>query len=139
MLHNIPIASPLLRPVVSVLHRFQQIPEPPDQQLIFQDCRNRSSGHQRTSDPLPRLVSSSFDFALRLFLYCGVTYVLRKMRAQDHIEGRSHLSGDDPRRAEMVVAPADRAGAAPNSGMADTLQEAKVALAMRYEEVMRRK
>jgi hypothetical protein len=39
-----------------------------------------------TSPPLPRLATSTFDFALRLLLYWGMTYALRKMRAQDHIE-----------------------------------------------------
>jgi hypothetical protein len=39
-----------------------------------------------TSPPLPRFATSTFDFALRLLLYWGMTYALRKTRARDHIE-----------------------------------------------------
>jgi hypothetical protein len=45
---------------------------------------------KRTSDPMPRLAAASLDFVLRLFLYWGMAYILHKIRAQDHIDGRHH-------------------------------------------------
>jgi hypothetical protein len=87
-----------------------------------------------------------------------MTLILRRMRAQDRIEGREPVdTGEDdyavvdetrigriyrePIHGEMkwhwflqtVPAPA------PNSGMADTLDEAKAAIARRYAEVNRGK
>ena len=87
-----------------------------------------------------------------------MTLILRRMRAQDRIEGREPIdTGEDdyavvdetrigriyrePIHGEMkrhwllqtVPAPP------PNSGMADALDEAKAAFAKRYEEVRRGK
>jgi hypothetical protein len=87
-----------------------------------------------------------------------MTLILRRMRAQDRIEGHEPVdTGEDdyavvdetrigriyrePIRGEMkwrwflqtVPAPP------PNSGMADTLDEAKAAFAKRYEKVKRGK
>jgi hypothetical protein len=87
-----------------------------------------------------------------------MTLILRKMRAQDRIEGRKPVdTGEDdyavvdetrigriyrePIHGEMkwrwflqtVAAPP------PDSGMADSLDEAKAALTRRYEEVKRGK
>jgi hypothetical protein len=45
---------------------------------------------KRTSDPMPRLAAASLDFVLRLFLCWGMAYILHKIRAQDHIDGRHH-------------------------------------------------
>jgi hypothetical protein len=46
----------------------------------------------RTSRPLRRLAVGSADFALRLFLYWGMTCVLRKMRTQGNFEDRNSFS-----------------------------------------------
>jgi hypothetical protein len=43
---------------------------------------------QRTSAPLHRVATLIFDFALRLLLCWGMTYALRKMRAQDRNQRR---------------------------------------------------
>jgi hypothetical protein len=87
-----------------------------------------------------------------------MTLILRRMRAQDRIEGREPVdTGEDdyavvdetrigriyrePTHGQMKwhwflqTAPAPP----PNSGMADTLDEAKAAIARRYREVKRGK
>jgi hypothetical protein len=75
MLRNIPI-------VLAAASRFGAAPLPADSRFARQavDFPRLSKPLKRTSDLVPRLVSSSFDFALRLFLYWGMTHVLRKMQ-----------------------------------------------------------
>ena len=85
-----------------------------------------------------------------------MTYLLRGMRAQDRIEGREPLDWDEN---DYAVADETRFGRiytqqihgkmkwrwflqtlptpSPNSGVSDTLDEAKAALVERYEDVKR--
>jgi hypothetical protein len=86
-----------------------------------------------------------------------MTLILRKHRTQDRIEGREPLDWGEE---DYIVVDETRIGRIykewvhdeakwlwfltlpappPNTGMADTLGEAKVALAKRYEEVKRGK
>ena len=93
-----------------------------------------------------------------MFLAWNMTYLLRKMRAQDRIEGRAPLDWDEN---DYAVVDETRFGRIyqerihgemkwlwflqtlpappPNQGIEDTLDDAKVALVRRYEEVKKSK